>query len=103
MGLFFIVMICLLSHQNVASNILQTETLGRNDHESLCNFRYSSQLTSIHNANENEAAKQICYEPCYIGLNYDNVQYYWSDDTPFDYGNTFTNPPWAAGRPSHGN
>eukprot|EP01084_Bolivina_argentea_P021373 39707_1 len=93
-------------HVIISQYIPQSQLLSWADHEALCLWRYDTNLASIHNISQDNAADVLRgTHDCWIGLNSLSGQttddFTWSDQSPFDYGTDLSGgiDPWNTGQP----
>eukprot|EP01084_Bolivina_argentea_P232379 391673_1 len=88
----------LITHTLSQNYIFNAAVLEMSDADALCSFCYGTNLVSIHSSSQNDEAKSLCTDECWIGAN-DIVTesiWVWTDGTPFDYGNDISGGiyPW---------
>eukprot|EP01083_Nonionella_stella_P148038 467984_1 len=72
-----------------------------------CETEFGTSLASVHNDDDHDSSTTLVAihdeEDAWIGLNaIGNTDWHWTDDTPFDYGDTLYANPWKDTEPSGG-
>eukprot|EP01084_Bolivina_argentea_P269591 458225_1 len=79
-----------------------THELSKSNADDMCLFYYDEYLSSMHSESDRSAAQSTVPTTSWIGVS-DVVEntWVWSDNTPFDYGTTYSTSPWHGGEPNN--